>query len=159
MYMFKNPHKGTAIEAHKDTSYLVTQPNSVQAMWCAMDDADKANGCVYAVPGSHKAGPNVKHKRTFDITVGNYINVPHFFPENDTAYAQENGVALEIGAGGIILFKGNTLHWSEYNKGDRTRNAYALHSVEGDGSVEYDPGNWINRTDPMACRGRVFRTM
>ena len=157
MYMFKNPHIGTAIEPHKDTSYLVTNPNSCQAVWMGLDEANVKNGCVWVKPGSHKVGPNVKHKRTFDPTVGNVINVPHFFPENGE-YDLSNGVPCETEAGSMILFKGNVLHWSEYNTNDKPRNAYALHLVEGSG-VEYDPGNWINRTNPKECRGRVFRKM
>lgn len=158
MYMFKNPNIGTAIEPHKDTSYLVTNPNSVQAVWMGLDEANTKNGCVWVQPGSHKQGPNVKHKRTFDPTVGNVINVPHFFPENGE-YKLEGGVPCETEPGSMILFKGNVLHWSESNTSGKPRNAFALHLVEGDGQIEYDPGNWINRTVPRDCRGRVFRKM
>jgi len=70
MYVFKNPYIGTYGEPHKDTSYLVTHPNSVQAFWTALDDASAANGCVWGVPGSHRSGPNILHKRAYDPTIG-----------------------------------------------------------------------------------------
>lgn len=40
---------------HTDNTYMITRPNlSCMGVWCALEDANKTNGCMYAFPGSHK---------------------------------------------------------------------------------------------------------
>jgi phytanoyl-CoA hydroxylase len=157
MYVFKNPSKGIPVDPHRDSSFLVTTPNTVQAIWTSIDYATKENGCLRCVPGSHKRGPNVMHKKTVDPTVGNIINVPHFNPENDDAYDMSHYADLEVSPGSVIMLKSNLLHWSEANKSQNSRNAFAIHMVEGDGSAEYDPGNWLDRINGETCKGREFK--
>ena len=81
MYIFKNPFNGLEVPMHKDTSFLVTYPDNVMGIWMGLDDSFQGNGCMRGVPGSHKTGPNIKHKRAYDHTIGQYINAPHILSE------------------------------------------------------------------------------
>lgn len=56
MYIFKQPHIGGDVCAHQDGSYLYTDPQSVIGMWWSLDRCTVNNGCLWAVPGSHKHG-------------------------------------------------------------------------------------------------------
>ena len=54
MYIFKQPGIGGKVGAHQDGTFLYTKPQSVVGMWYALEDCSKTNGCLWAVPGSHK---------------------------------------------------------------------------------------------------------
>jgi phytanoyl-CoA hydroxylase len=53
MYIFKNPKIGGEVGAHKDSTFLITDPLSVCGIWISLDSASKENGCMWGVPGSH----------------------------------------------------------------------------------------------------------
>ena len=55
MYFVKPPQfQGQAW--HQDEIYIPTRDRSLIGAWIAIDDADKKNGCLYVIPGSHKMG-------------------------------------------------------------------------------------------------------
>ena len=56
MYLFKQPHIGAEVGWHQDATYLYTDPITVTGFWVALDDADRNNGCLMALPGAH-GGP------------------------------------------------------------------------------------------------------
>ena len=56
MYLFKHAHVGAEVDWHQDATYLRTDPPSVTGFWIALDDADRDNGCLMALPGAHR-GP------------------------------------------------------------------------------------------------------
>ena len=56
MYLFKQPHIGAEVGWHQDATYLHTRPSTVTGFWIALDDADRDNGCLMALPGGHR-GP------------------------------------------------------------------------------------------------------
>lgn len=39
---------------HQDNSFLYTQPTTCTGLWLALEDATTINGCLWAIPGSHK---------------------------------------------------------------------------------------------------------
>ena len=41
---------------HQDSTFLSTDPPSVVGLWWALEDSTKQNGCLWALPGSHKDG-------------------------------------------------------------------------------------------------------
>jgi len=53
MYLFKQPQIGAEVGWHQDATYLYTDPISVTGLWIALDDADRDNGCLLALPGGH----------------------------------------------------------------------------------------------------------
>lgn len=56
MYIFKQPHIGGEVLPHQDATFLYTDPVSVVVLWVALEDADRTNGCLFALPGGHRAG-------------------------------------------------------------------------------------------------------
>ena len=57
MYICKQPGIGGEVVPHQDSTFLATTPApSVFGVWVALEDADEANGCLWALPGSH-GGP------------------------------------------------------------------------------------------------------
>ena len=52
MYLFKQPLVGGEVGWHQDATYLRTQPSTVVGLWIALDDADRDNGCLMALPGA-----------------------------------------------------------------------------------------------------------
>ena len=56
MYLFKQPRIGAEVGWHQDATYLYTEPATVTGLWIALDDADRDNGCLMALPGGHR-GP------------------------------------------------------------------------------------------------------
>jgi phytanoyl-CoA hydroxylase len=54
MYIFKQANIGGEVGVHQDGTFLYTEPQSVLGFWWSLDDCYKTNGCLWAVPGSHK---------------------------------------------------------------------------------------------------------
>jgi len=54
MYIFKQAFVGGEVGAHQDGAFLYTEPQTCIGLWWALDDCRKDNGCLWAVPGSHK---------------------------------------------------------------------------------------------------------
>ncbi len=107
---------------HQDEFFIPTRDRSLTAIWIALDDATVENGCLWAIPGSHRPGviyPDREHDDVrFDCTVEAYE-----FP-----YRDEDAVPLEIPRGSAVLFNGYLLHRSLPNTSRRgLRRALALH--------------------------------
>eukprot|EP01133_Synstelium_polycarpum_P002552 gene2552-2926_t len=142
MYIFKNPRIGGEVGIHQDSTFLYTNPLTTHALWFAFEDAKIANGCLRALPGSHKLGINRRFKRNQDGTTC-------FEPAECTDnYDKKDFVALECKKGSVIILHGSVVHYSEPNTSDKSRHAYTLHFIEGNGTAEYDAGNWLQRPDP-----------
>lgn len=41
---------------HQDNGYVDVSPGTNLTIWVALDDVDTVNGCVWVMPGSHRAG-------------------------------------------------------------------------------------------------------
>jgi len=98
---------------HQDEYFIPTRDRSLTAAWIALDDATVDNGCLWALPGSHRPGviyPDREHDDVrFDCTVEAY----------DFPYRDEDAVPLEVPAGSVIVFNGYLLHRSLPNTGRR----------------------------------------
>lgn len=65
--LFKPALHGDIVPWHQDNGYWHLDPAAAMSMWIALDDADEENGCMWVIPGSHRAG-EVGHQRA-----GHYI--------------------------------------------------------------------------------------
>ncbi|WP_198145116.1 phytanoyl-CoA dioxygenase family protein [Microscilla marina] len=63
MYIFKQPSIGDKVNAHQDSTFLNTDLASCTGFWFALEDATQENGCLWAIPGSHKTYPITRHFR------------------------------------------------------------------------------------------------
>ncbi len=95
---------------HQDEDYIPTRDRSLTGAWIAMDDATVDNGCLWAIPGSHRPGilwPQKYHfDKRFDCTEESYQ-----FP-----YSDKDEVPLEMPAGSVVFFNGYLLHRSLPNR-------------------------------------------
>ncbi|GAC1422980.1 MAG: Dot/Icm type IV secretion system effector LegD1 [Candidatus Velthaea sp.] len=140
-YIFKAPRVGGEVRWHQDATYFVTDPQTVIAFWFALDDADRDNGCLWAVPGTH-GGPL---RERFVVDAGRAV----LERLDDTPWpAVADAQPLEVRAGTLVVMHGLLPHASGANSSARSRHAYILHVV--DGTARYSPRNWLQRTDVPA---------
>ena len=96
---------------HQDEQFIPTRDRSLTAAWIALDDATVHNGCLWALPGSHRPGVlyplREQQDERFDCS-----QEAHRFP-----YRDEDAVPLEVQAGDVVLFNGYLLHRSLPNTG------------------------------------------
>ena len=96
---------------HQDEMFIPTRDRSLAAAWLALDDATTENGCLWVLPGSHRAGvlyPNREHDDPrYDCTVESYG-----FP-----FDEADAVPVEMKAGSVLVFNGYLLHKSLPNTG------------------------------------------
>ena len=115
MFMNKPSNQGTKLPWHQDAwTDLDRQP--IITVWTALDPATKANGCVEAIPGSHRQG---------------LVNPDHpsgFLSEAQAAEQcpPEKVVYLELEAGEVVLLHNWLLHSSDVNRTDISRRGFSV---------------------------------
>lgn len=55
LWLLKQPGIGGEVVPHQDNSFLITEPPTCTGLWLALEDATITNGCIWAIPGSHKS--------------------------------------------------------------------------------------------------------
>ncbi len=94
----------------KPGHYIPTRDRSLTGAWIAMDDAHVENGCLWVIPGSHRAGilwPMRQHNDLkFDCAQEAYS-----YP-----YSDADSIPVEVKKGAVVLFNGYLLHRSLPNK-------------------------------------------
>ncbi len=138
---------------HQDECFIPTRDRSLCGAWIAIDDATVDNGCLWVVPGSHRAGvlyPFREHDNSeeFDVSPESY------------GFDDSDEVPVELKAGSVVFFNGYLLHRSKRNVSDRYRRALVNHymstqsplhwcldeELEGGGKHESD-----NRSVHVVC--------
>jgi phytanoyl-CoA hydroxylase len=142
MYLFKQPHIGAEVGWHQDATYLHTEPVTVTGFWIALDDADRDNGCLMALPGAHRCPLRRRFHRTGEGLVTETLD--------GAPWPSAPPVALEASRGTLVVLHGLLPHASAPNRSSRPRHAYALHLI--DGRAIYAPDNWLQRPD-LPLRG------
>ena len=143
MLICKPPRIGGAVLPHVDGAFLYTDPQSVVGLWWPLEDCTLTNGCLWAVPGSHRGGVQRRFKRNAAGTG------TEFEPrEEGPPFATEGAVPLVIGRGSLVLLHSSVVHFSHGNTSDTSRFAYSIHVVEGDG-VAWPADNWLQRASPF----------
>lgn len=118
MLYFKPPGaRGQAL--HQDNFYLKVAPGTCMAAWLSLDDADRENGGMFVVPGSHQAGVLCPHPadpaQSFTVEE---VNVPEGLTP----------VPCDLKAGDVLFFNGGVIHGSYPNTSqDRFRRAFICH--------------------------------
>jgi phytanoyl-CoA hydroxylase len=142
MYLFKQPHIGAEVGWHQDATYLHTQPPTVTGFWIALDDADRDNGCLIALPGAHHGPLRQRFLREGGRMVTRTLDA--------TPWPDVAPVALEARRGTLVVLHGLLPHASAPNRSSRPRHAYSLHLI--DGVADYAADNWLQRPD-LPLRG------
>ena len=135
LYLPKPPGLNEVVDWHQDATFLHTQPQRVLGLWFAIDDANRANGCLWVLPGSHHTLARRWLRRndgTFEFADIN----PNCWPNS-----RERGIPLEVCAGTLICLHDHVFHRSDINISEHYRQSYALHLM--DGSAQFGPQNWL----------------
>lgn len=124
-YFCKLPRDGQAVSWHQDASYWPLTPSKAATVWLAIDDADRANGCMRFLRGSHHFGHLTY--RPSDPAEHNVLNQTIDNPE------QYGDVVLdELKAGEVSIHSDLLLHGSEPNNSDRRRCGLTLRYCAAD---------------------------
>lgn len=106
---------------HQDLLYFPFRPaDLIVATWTALEVCTRENGCLVAVPGSHK-GELLAHGNT-EWEYQNYA----YFAAKDVG-AHEGRVHLEMRPGDTVFFHPLLLHGSGTNRSDGFRRAVSCH--------------------------------
>ena len=150
LYIWKAPRIGLGFPWHQDMFYFRSRfaTETTVGTWTAFDAADRGNGCLYVIPGSHRR-PIVEH----DALEGSQQS--EFKLARNTR--DEEGVALEAAPGSVIWFHSHLLHKSTDNHSGRFRRSYVSHYLSAraawaEGAVAGRGG----RMPIMWVRGETF---
>ena len=133
MYIFKQPFIGGEVTPHQDTTFLWTEPATVTGFWFALEDATVENGCMWALPGSHREPARKRFRRdgagtTFDVL-------------DDRPFSLDGEVPLPAAKGTLVVLHGQLVHRSGANHSPHSRQAYSVHCIER--SARYPADNWL----------------
>ena len=120
MFYFKPPG-ARGQDLHQDNFYLRVKPGNCMAAWIAVDDADRENGGMVAVPGSqHCAISCPEQSRSEKFFTSEHVPVPAGLRE----------VPINLKAGDCFFFNGSVIHGSYPNvSASRFRRAFICHYV------------------------------
>jgi len=115
--MQKEPKVGGAWEWHQDYGYWYKNefllPDQMMSVMVAITDANKENGCLQVIKGSHKMG-RIEHG-----FAGEQVGASQHYV--DLALKTMELVYVAIKAGDALFFHSNLLHRSEANLSDKPR--------------------------------------
>jgi hypothetical protein len=104
-------HAGKPGQAwHQDEAFIPTRDRSLTAAWIALDDATIDNGCLWAIPGSHRQGILWPLRQHADPE---YDSIPQSF---DFPYEESAARPIEVPEGAVVFFNGYLLHKSLRNR-------------------------------------------
>ena len=124
---------------HRDSTFLHTDPLSTLGFWIPLEDCTTKNGCLHAIPGSHR---QPLHRRMVRAPGGGIT-----FTSEEPAYNSADFVPLEIPTGSLVLLHGSLVHKSDENKSAMSRHAYTWHVI--DGTAHYDALNWLQPSSTL----------
>jgi ectoine hydroxylase-related dioxygenase (phytanoyl-CoA dioxygenase family) len=129
---------------HQDELFIPTRDRSLTAAWIALDDATIGNGCLWAIPGSHRPGVLYPDRPQDD---------PRFDCSDEAfgfPYTDDDAVAIEVPAGGVVFFNGYLLHRSLPNVSGDLRRALVNHYMSAQSLLPWrklPPGTHIGEHD------------
>ncbi|XP_020405969.1 phytanoyl-CoA dioxygenase 2 isoform X1 [Zea mays] len=138
MYIFKQPGIGGEVVPHQDNTFLYTEPRTCTGLWLALEDATINNGCLWAIPGSHKKGLVRLMVRDENGT---------HFDRPSPVYDQKEFVPLEVKSGALVVIHGDLIHQSFENLSPASRHAFSLHVVDTEG-CKWSEDNWRKQATP-----------
>lgn len=115
--MQKEPKVGGAWEWHQDYGYWYKNqfmfPDQLISVMVALTPANKQNGCLQVIKGSHKLG-RINHGFAGEQVGADMVMVDNALKTMDLVY-------VEIEPGDALFFHSNILHRSEANLSDHPR--------------------------------------
>jgi len=142
--VYKWPNNPDPVPWHQDNGYTYVEPQAYLTCWVALVDATLDNGCVWVIPGLHRAG-TLAH---WDTELG-YRCLPE---------GVEGAMAVPVRAGSIVVFSSLTPHWTGPNTTDDMRSAYIVQfAPDGAEALRGDPtAGPPTQREPMADPRRQY---
>jgi len=136
MLILKHAKIGGEVDIHQDAAFLYTEPDSCVGFWYALEDATIENGCLWAKPGGHKTPLRswFRKKQTGGT---------EFVELDPQPFSMDGMIPLEVKKGTCIVLNGLLPHYSLPNTSGRSRQAYAIHTI--DQKASYPEANWLQR--------------
>ena len=109
LYIWKASQIGLGFPWHQDKWYFNWQYKTEMTVgtWTAIDVADRDNGCLYVIPGSHKYGI-LAHEDDMEGSQQNEFKIARDARDED-------GMAVEVPPGAVVWFNNQLLHKSTDN--------------------------------------------
>ena len=148
LFIWKAPEIGLGFPWHQDKFYFGKRFKTATTVgtWTAIDAADRENGCLYVIPGSHKRDISIH-----DDLEGSQQN--EFKLARDAR--DEDGIAVEVPPGAVIWFHSHLLHKSTDNHSQRFRRSYVSHYLSA--QAEWMSPEKAGSGQPiMWIRGQTF---
>jgi phytanoyl-CoA hydroxylase len=136
MMIFKHAKIGGKVDIHQDSSFLFTEPDSCIGFWFALEDATIENGCLWAKPGGHNTSLRCKFRRKEN-------GGTEMVELNNEPYSMEAMIPLQVKKGTCIVLDGLLPHYSLPNTSGKSRQAYAIHTINS--KTNYASDNWLKR--------------
>jgi non-heme Fe2+,alpha-ketoglutarate-dependent halogenase len=140
-YFCKLPGDGKAVSWHQDASYWPLTPARTVTVWLAIDDADRENGCMRVIPGTHRLGQ--LEFRDSDTSENNVL-----WQTVQGAERYGEPVDFELKAGEISLHSDMLVHGSEPNRSGRRRCGLTIRYASTEVRAFWD---WNRKS--ILCRG------
>ena len=141
----KRAEDGLPVAWHQDNTYWPSvHGTDVGTVWMAIDDTDRANGCMQVIPCTHAGYPDMEKILTDGKDLlGLSVEV--------TDEMKAAAVALEMSAGSLSIHDSFILHGSEANTSGRRRAAYTMRyanpkTVKVDAQSIGCPSTWCAAT-------------
>jgi phytanoyl-CoA hydroxylase len=130
--LYKPPFHGSTVYWHQDNFYHQCFPANMVSGWLSLDDADRDNGAMFMLPGSHLR-PSWED-----------------WGEHTEGLDTSNATLVGVPAGGIIFHHCQVLHRSLPNASDRPRRAIVMRFVPiGTQSPRIRSGEWSYFVHPI----------
>ncbi|MCZ2340181.1 MAG: phytanoyl-CoA dioxygenase family protein [Bacteroidales bacterium] len=123
-FFCKMPGDGKVVSWHQDASYWPLTPARAVTVWLAIDDADRGNGCMRFLAGTHTLG-----HLTYQLSETDEANVLNQTVPDIDRYGEP--VYVELPAGYASIHSDLLLHGSEANPGPRRRCGLTLRYTAG----------------------------
>ncbi len=148
LFIWKAPKIGLGFPWHQDKFYFGKRFRTATTVgtWTAIDPADRENGCLYVIPGSHKQA--ISEHDDIEGSQQNEFKLARNARDED-------GIPVEVPPGAVIWFHSHLLHKSTNNHSQRFRRSYVSHYLSAQ-------AEWMNSENAgngqpiMWIRGQTY---
>ena len=126
-FICKEPLVGRATPWHSDADYWsgrADRYDQIVTLWLALDDVDRANGCMQVIPQSHLAA-NFAEYRDVDPDINT-------FPREIIDLDITTAVAFELSRGQCSLHDARMVHGADPNTSSRRRLGYTMRYISAE---------------------------
>ena len=122
LVFYKPAHDSSYVSWHQDSVYSTWHLTPSTSAWIALTPSNRENGCMRAIPGSHKQGllSHTNHHDTSNLLVRG---------EQVVTVNEANAVDVVLAPGEISLHQSTLVHGSNSNASDTARIGFIVRFV------------------------------